>query len=211
MRIAIAIVYTPDWQELADVVLPNIREYAARHGYEVFVRIDPQPYNGFSKFTLLNYLFKVVKVDVVLSMDLDSNITNHNVTIESFLEDEKDFYICQDINTINAGVFITKNTKAAINLIDYVLLWEEHVECEQNGIEKYLHTNRLDDIVKISTGFNDYPLNRYYPSYGKWNYKEGDIVERQKNDWRPGRFIIHTPGLPIETRLSILKDAPIFK
>lgn len=217
-KIAICVVYTPtqDWLSLAQVVLPNLHEYCLRHGYNLFIRIDPIPYNGFSKFTLINYLFNTQGFDYVFSLDLDTLITNHNIKIEDFVDSNKSFYICRDLNGINCGAFILKAGKWSKAFLNFCLSFEGKVDCEQNAVDIYMG-NTIDDLnIKIlpHPSINSYKYDEYSPSYGKIGYKEGDVVlkpSHKQGNWEEGDFILHLPGQTIEKRIDIFKKTKIIK
>lgn len=217
-KIAVAVVYTPNWIPLAQVVLPNLYEYCQRHGYGLYVRVDPVPYNGFSKFTLINYLFKTQGVDFVLSLDLDTLITNHNIKIEDFISqsNNKSFYVCRDLNGINCGSFILKNNKWSKSFLSFCLSFEGKVDCEQNAVDIYMG-DIVDDLhIKIlqHPSINSYKYDEYYPSYGKIGFKNGDIIEKpthKEGNWEEGDFILHVPGQTVEKRIEVLKNTKIIK
>ena len=204
--------YTESWADMAAVSVPNMIAYAKKHGYNYSPNVIPEPYEAFDKINTCYDSFSLYDIDVILNKDLDTVITNFDIRVEDFLEDGKDFYICEDCNGINAGVFLIRKSLWSKQFLWYLMnkKGKEGMECEQNAIQAYMDEFPNDSKIKIlEQGFNDYPLNYYEPSYGKWGYKEGDIVEKPKNEWREDSFIIHTPGLPLEQRLSILKNTPV--
>lgn len=207
--------YTDSWLELAKVSLPNIVRYCIKHDYRWNIQRIKEPYDAFDKIRNIQKIFSDNSAHVVMSMDCDSIITNYNIKVESFLDDENDFYITKDCNAINAGVFIVKNTEWGNNFVNKVYDYEERYRqsgCEQNAIERYIGIFGEDKIKYLSyPSINSYPLNEYYPSYGRWGYKEGDVIEKPDNEWHEGDFILHAPGLPLEKRLSILKNTPIIR
>lgn len=220
MRIAVAVVYTPNWLPLAQLVLPNLFEYCGRHGYTLVTRIESVPYNGFSKFTLINNLFKVQKYDVVFSMDLDTLVTNHNIKIEGFL-DGGSFYICRDLNGINCGTFILCNTKWSRVFISSCLTREGKRDCEQNAVDEYMaicndafYYNDQNITILPHPSINSYPYDYYAPYWGKIGAKDGDVIPRpshEEGDWREHDFVCHVPGHTLEKRIEILNSLKIIK
>lgn len=218
MRICIAIVYTPDWNSLAEVVLPNATEYCRRHGYTLVTRIESVPYNGFSKFTLINNLFKVQKYDVVMSMDLDAMISNHRIRIEDFLEEGVSFYVCHDVNGLNCGSFIICNTKWSRVFISSCLTWEGKRDCEQNAVDEYMAIcndafYKNDDNIKIlpHPSINSYIYDYYGEGWGKIGGGLTAKPTHEEGDYREGDFILHLPGVSMQKRIETFKNIKITK
>src|SRR5690242_19869072 len=113
MRICISILYTKDWEELADIVIPNVEIYAAKHGYELVAKKYNQRFSGYEKLIHVKEL--LTECGAVWSLDLDTLITNHNIKIESFLHTHSGLFICKDVNGLNAGSFIFRNRQWSID------------------------------------------------------------------------------------------------
>lgn len=208
MRIEIQVLYTESWQPMADIVSPTAEAYCTKHGYKLTVKKYPEPYYptfGYNKFKEIDYSFNEGGVDVIMSMDLDALITNHNITIESFLDDNNDFYICEDVNGVNAGVFIIKRSQWAGRFIDYVLSMEGKLSmhCEQNAIENYLW-----EVSTYKTKIVKHPA---FNSYDYSLYEFPNIRKREQGHWHEGDFILHTPGAPMQLRIETLKNAKIVR
>src|SRR5438552_2281470 len=107
----VATTMSESWQELADIVIPNLRTYCKKHSYDLEVWTIPSKFE-FEKIKMLIELLKC-DIDAVFCLDLDTLITNHNIKVESFLDPDHDFYLTKDINTWNTGSVIVKNTKWA--------------------------------------------------------------------------------------------------
>src|ERR1700747_2549436 len=91
--------YYSNYQALADVVKPNMEAYCQKQGYQLACELLPadSPY-GFWKLEFIYWLFKYGNTDLIFCTDLDVLITNMNIKIESFIDDESDFYVTRDIN-----------------------------------------------------------------------------------------------------------------
>lgn len=207
--------YTPDWVPYADLVIPNMIEYCLRHNYDFhIIKSEKYPkYNGSVKILQLSYL-KLGDIGFVI--DIDACITNHLIKIEDFLDEEHDLYLTKDINGINTGVFILRKTDWACELLDYIdKQISSGVDCEQTAIQNWINEKGLDKIkILPHPAFNSYPIDFYYPSYGKIGYKEGDVVQRpghEEGAWQLGDFVLHVPALPLEQRIEIISKTPIIK
>lgn len=214
MNVHLLIHYTESWVNLVNLTLPEALEYCQRHNYKLqSSRCYYGNYNGFYKIWQLKKLFFG---DVGFVMDADSCITNHLIKVEDFLDKEHDLYLTKDINGINTGVFILRKTDWACGLLNYI---EQQilsgVDCEQNAIQNWINEKGLDKIkILPHPAFNSYPIDFYYPSYGKIGYKEGDVVQRpghEEGAWQLGDFVLHVPALPLEQRIEIISKTPIIK
>ncbi len=205
--ICLQLLYTQSWKSLALVTVPVLVNYCQQHDYAWNIQCITEPYDGFEKIRQVLKCFETKGCEVVGSFDCDSLITNTNIKVESILDADYDALFGKDINGLNCGIFFITKSEWSINFLKTLLRYkgQEGMECEQNAVHKYIEENGMDRI-KITDGFNDYPLELYAPSYGKWNYKDGDIVEKPINEWNDKSFIMHTPGLTYETRLFILKS-----
>lgn len=193
------------WRNLANLVVPIQIEYCNKHKYVHIQRTVPSEF----EFHKIKAVIEVLDegTDLVFCLDLDTLITNHNIKIESFLDAKHDFYITQDINEINVGAVIVKNTKWSNRLLEEIFLYG-NAENEQNALKPFMS----DPKVKIlpHPSINSYPYDEYAPTYGLIPGRkpllgiEGKPTHEQGN-WEQGDFIMHLPGLPMERRLEIFR------
>lgn len=197
--ICILILYSDSWKGLADIVLPNANEYAHKHGYYILFKSYPDVFSGYEKIRHINAIFKTLVVDAVWSLDLDTLITNHTKKIEDFIDNEHDYFICKDYNSINAGSFIIRKSEWSENFMQYVMEQEgkEKMYCEQNGIEAYMKEFPNDEKIKIlpHPSINSY-LYENYPDIPPQTHEQGEWIE--------GDFLLHLPGIGLEKRIEIM-------
>lgn len=208
MKIAIQILFTESWHPLSQIVLPNADEYCRAHSYQPHFVVYEEPYPsdfGFTKLTEARDLFEN-GVDVVVSMDLDTMITNHLIPIESFLERDKGAYFTFDVNGLNCGVFILVNSDWTKDFIDRTLerKGRPNIHCEQDAIADYLKEFPTSGKVKMCNhpSFNSY-LYEEYKEYGKPSHEDGQ--------WQLGDFVLHIPGVSMERRMRLLSKVQIIK
>lgn len=210
--------YTENFAALADITIANMGEYCYKHGYGLVYYIVPQyqKYTGADKLVLIKNELGIG--DIGLVVDADVMITNHNINIEEYIDNEHYFYICRDINSINSGTFLIKQSKWAEEFIWYISneLETTDIDCEQNAIECYMKEFPNDTKIKIlpHPSINSYPIDYYAPSYGKIGYADGEIVPKpthKKGAWQEGDFICHCPGLPLSQRIEIFKNIKVIK
>lgn len=207
MKIAILILYTTGWQELADIVVPNAELYCKKHGYflETAIFNDPMPSNfGFNKIMYISDMFELNEADVIWSLDMDTLITNHNFRVEDFITEQNNFWITKDVNGVNAGSFIARKSGWWKYFSKWILEYQQIANCEQDAIDLYYEEHNGKEIGILphpSINSYDYSL---YPEFP-------DIRKEEQGHWHPGNFLLHLPGVGMNKRLEILKHTSIVK
>ena len=208
MQTCIATMWDDGYQELADSVLPNLRYYAKTHNY----------YLSENKITLDNGKFSFKKIDIIqglldrfyciLWLDIDTMIMNHHTTIESFLDDNHDFYVCRDINLLNTGTFIIKNTAWSRDFIEFLLEYRKLHHDEQNLIDNF--QSGFDKYNKIKVlphpSINSYVYSEYGDNFGKINGEQKTKPTHEEGNWEKGDFLLHLPGIPPKRRIEIINQ-----
>lgn len=208
MRICVLMLYTEGWSDIANIVLPNAKEYCERHGYHLegimYRQNDFKLDFGYNKLLWIQCLFEKDLFDMIWSLDMDTLITNHNYRIEDFIKDE-DFYIAKDVNGINGGSFIIKKSNWSMSFLNELLdlRGKEGMHCEQDAMRAYFEKNGYENVKILP-----------HPSINSYKYElypEFDISEEIEGQWKAGNFVLHLPALSIEKRLQILKNTPVVK
>jgi hypothetical protein len=204
MAAALLTTYFPNYQSLADIVLPNLSGYCQKHGYKFLAPVGKEKGDayGFQKMKFLLDFLNKKEADVVLCTDLDILITNYTKKFEDFAG-EGDLFITKDVNGINAGSFIVKNTERGRRLISDILSHNGREDNEQKAIQQHF-SHELTILPHPS-------INSYmYECYGApcWGYQSGhrERPTHEEGDWKPGDFLLHLPGLQMERRIKILTD-----
>jgi hypothetical protein len=194
MTYAIYIFYTPSWQPLADIVLPRVKRYCAKHDY--IIEIWCMEVGGVCGFDKMQVLSHCMDDDFIWVLDLDTLITNPAIPFHSFTDNEHDIFITNDVHGINAGSWIVRNTDASCKFIRTVIENFDAPE-EQTVMKRYL------DMVKVK--YLPHPsINSY-----KYELYEGDEykgITHEGGQWQPGDLLFHMPGLSLEKRIEILKE-----
>jgi len=205
MRINILTHYTPSWKEIAAITVPVLERYCKRHGYklDVYECNSYQLYTGKEK--ILQALHNIDDGDIGLVIDADCLITNHNLSLHNFIDNDHDFYITKHVGNINAGVFIVRKTEWLKKFLNYTLseIGKEGVHCEQDGFAKWQKEHPHDKKIKIVNhpAFNSLKYE-LYPEHG--------IQEEENGQWIEGKsFILHLPGVSMQRRVEILKNTTI--
>lgn len=203
MRTTVLTTISDSWKELGDTVLPVMAAYCKKQVYSFEVRTIPSTFEFHKIHAVLDVLAS--GEDLVFCLDSDILITNHTRMVEEFIDSEHDLFITQDINEINIGSFIVKNTFWARGLLCYVAECSD-AENEQNGFKPHMENPEVKILPHPS--INSYPYDEYAPTYGLIPGRSpllgitGRPTHEQGN-WEPGDFIAHLPGLPLQRRIEI--------
>ena len=205
MRTAVVSLYHQNYQSLHDLVLPNWREYTARHGYGLYVHCGEMG-PGAIGFQKMRYVYDLMfvrrEVDLALVVDLDLIFTNLTRRVEEFTDFSADYFVTKDTNGINNGSFIIRASAASHWLLSHMIEAHKTLTNEQDVLkinEPGLLQQRLITIVP-HPAFNslEYAL---YPEWG-----DPSVIPGQ---WQCGHFILHMPGCSLAQRLEMLGSAEI--
>lgn len=201
MRICIQMLYTQGWLELAKVTTPNIVNYCRKHGYTWNIQCIKEPYDAFEKIRQIQSIFENNEADAVWSLDCDAIITNYTKKVEDYLNEEDYFYVCKDYNGINCGSFIVVKSEWSIRLLEKMIWYSKYddIHCEQDALQRYIKIRGCENIKKLP-----------HPSINSYLYKlypEIPMQTEEQGQWANGKsFILHLPGVGMDTRISIMKD-----
>lgn len=204
MRICIQCLYTKSWLDIAKITVPNITAYCQKKGYSWNIQCIDEPYDAFEKIRQIQGLFERDEADVVMSMDCDTIITNYNRRIEDFIEDGKEFYITNDYNGVNTGIFLCVKSNRQKVFLEFLYSCKSFPEvyCEQNAIEKWLSLYPNDAQMKTLP----------HPSINSHEYSLYENIPAQSHEqgqWEYGDFILHLPGIGMEQRKQILSNTKV--
>lgn len=196
----IATLHDSNYSELAEITLPNKTLYCEKHGYNLISKTNN--WNdipiGYEKFFLIKEIFeKNPYCKWVFFSECDTLITNMDITLENIIKDEpNDIVLTSDFNGINVGSFFIKNSPIGIKFLDVI---KENVGKFSNELEF------IDSVYKQPEWQN---LISVYPSkvFNAYNYHFYNRDPREDGNWLPGYFMIHTPSLPVNTRIDIVKE-----
>ena len=205
MKILVLTQYAENYNELADVTVPVLKKYCERHGYDLCVHKIEMPYH-YKKHYVIE---KLNNYDLVFYIDIDAMVTNHKIKIESFLNEEKDFYITKDLNELNGGVFMLTLSEWGKVFNSEVLSNIPYFENEQNYYNSVYENHSWKDKISVlpQSAFNSYPYQYYGERFGKISGDKPVLKpSHEQGDWKIGDFVIHVPGLELSIRESILSE-----
>lgn len=211
VRVAVTTFYTNSYEPLADITTEILKKYCKKHQYYLEVNILEDSEGFHFKKTKFARELLTGEFDVVVAIENDILITNHTYKIEDWVDDEHDFYCTKDVNNVNTGIFIVKNTEWSKRMLDSVNYMEVFYGDEQNYFES--HTN---DKIKYCEHpcFNSIAYEEYAPSYGYIHWEQYNPRKEKPTHemgcWEIGDFALHLPGMTFQKRLDIfnkhLKD-----
>lgn len=202
--------FTPDYAPMHNLTAGVKDAYCARHGYRHIVRLTPygDP-NRYYAYARLHYLRDLLfgdlpegrGLEVVAVLNGHAQVMTHSITVESFLEDGKDFYIAADVNGLNAGVFIVRKSEWLKQWLDFLLSVEAqystHQWFEQRAMQENWERPEFKDHVKI---VDQYKLQGYLWEHYNW-------ATTTPGQFRKGEsWALHVPGKStrVGTHLSLL-------
>jgi hypothetical protein len=188
--------YSPELAELADIVEPNHRRYAIRHGYDFYIHHNIWPEWDLSRFRILRDLLGVM--DLILMIDIDAVIMRSDIRFESFISDEYDQVIAEERIggcTINGGVMIFRKAQSSIDLLNW---WidnhDEHKKVPLRG-QQYL-AERLwkhDTTLLRMKVVDPHPFHSCPQLLTGSTYQEGD-------------FVVHFMGADLVNKIRLAKE-----
>jgi len=193
MKICILTIHSNEYKNLANITLPNKKEYCDKHGYDLIF------YENFNHPQIDKTLFiydTILKYDVVFWLGADTLITNFNFKIEEFINN-KPIIIVEDINGINADSIIFKKTDKVLEFIEKwykmpIIDWEG----EQGNFRRLSLESDYSDHIEI---VEQKKINAYdYTLYGKTYEGRYNI----NMCWAENDFILHLPGLNNNIRIE---------
>lgn len=204
MKVVCCTYYSPSYKALADISLPNLSEYCAKHGYYMWVENIENDKWEYVKHDIFKKLFEE-GFDLIWYKDVDSIITNMTIPITNFIDDSHDFFITKDFNELNGGSVIIKNTEGGRWVNNMVLANRSKYENEQNVYNANMDMMLIGGFIKI---LPQQTINAY--QYELYPECKSYVGREDLGDWVEGKsFVLHTPGLGIEKRIEVLKNANI--
>lgn len=197
--------YSPSYDEVATINLPPREAYCVRHGYRHIVQRGPFHDAGLyyaidRLYLLLDLMGRADSTKFYWVVNVPTVLTNHTIKLESFVDDEHDFYIHRDVNALNAGSFIVRNSEWGRKWIAFLIehtKTHDHVWRENKSIIDNAETDAWKDKVKVSE----------HPGYNSYSYDRGYSMSPDTvGQWKPGHFVLALPGMDLDKRLGFLRS-----
>jgi hypothetical protein len=206
---AIASFNDAKFQPLADITDAVKKEYCERHGYSYHVKTDVAftPDIGFEKIRMVLDIFaKNPDIEWLLFCESDAMVTNFNIKIEDRIDNRYHFIVATDINDINAGVFLARNSQQGRKYLNFILnerpKYKGNWQAEQGVIQDSYpqHRNIVRVVPQRVMNSFQYPYYRYGDHRDRPPHRDimGNLGTWEKGDW-----IIHWPGMDLNSRIQL--------
>lgn len=204
--IVVCTAHSPNYQEMADVTLPTVERYCKRHGYNLFYDGLRDPREGDAmKITLFKGLYETGQFtgdDWFMWIDTDALVMNGGFSVAEMLSLSQVHYVVgYDFNGMNTGVWFARFTSHAHHFlsvaqnVSIAMGWADQVGLIQTALSPPFNTWVA---LVPAKAFNAYP----YELYGWDHYAHKNEI----NNYEPGDFILHLPGIEYERRLELLRE-----
>ena len=185
--IGVCCLATDEIADVRTVTRPNLEAYCQRHGYPLHYHTDAGTYRPASWGKILIAQRHLAGHDWLWIIDADAVVTGPERRLEEITDGATgDLLLCEDHNGINTGSFLIRYCDWSVDFLRRV--WEttephDHPWWEQWAVMRLLENP--DDMRHVHVvpkrRLNSYP-----------------------NDWQPGDFCLHTPG--VADRVRVLSD-----
>lgn len=211
MKISLYTLFFDNYRDLANVVAPNWTEYAQRHGYDLRMYCGEYPGAesrsiGFQKIQFVyDQMFGSnadSPPDVAWVLDLDIIVTNFNVRVEDFLDDQHDYFVTTGVHGLCNGSFIIKRNDRAKAVLEYMLANQYNHENEQDTLKFHLDDPALKGRLRLFPYYSFCSL-----MFGL--YPERSHLTQFEKPWQCGDFVLHLAALSQERRIEIFESSII--
>ena len=232
-KIGVLVMYNEPYEEMASVTVDqNIEGYCELNGYRLIKKKIDNPKNGrapqWQKITESIDILEESDLDWIFFIDLDCLIMNQTIKLESIIDENYSVVMPSHgmeavdnpmeknefgENNIITSAFFVKNDDVGKNILKRV--WECNGAAFDEKFDEFDHEGRqfriaLSDpeIKKHVKIVEEKKLNRF------WHMKNPFMVLQNPGiselTWRPGDFIAHVTGYPLEERVHILRNLNVF-
>jgi SAM-dependent methyltransferase len=197
-HIGVVACWDANMRELAAVTVPNHREYCQRWGLE-YLGEEREPGDRHAAWLHFQLLREALpRFDWVVCLDLDLIFLNHTISLETYLDPDADFITTYDVNGLNCGVMLVRNTEWARSFLRR--LWEAgprfngHPSSEQTALTYLLYKEpKKRWKVLPQKGLNSFLYGEYpWLDYPEGNYSSGDLI-------------LHMPARPNPRRIEVFQ------
>lgn len=199
--ITILTAYDDNFKDIIEINLPILQQYCTKNNYTLIVKkiINFEKPASWFKISAILEEFHKPNCKYVLWLDADTLILQQDFKLEAIIKPDKYFYISQDINGINCGVFMMSNVdiikQFLSNVNNLCNKYLNHIWWEQAAIIELIESNAYD-INKYIEYIPQNILNAYDNNYTQTN-NDGYVNENS--------FILHLPSINNVKRYEIIK------
>lgn len=203
-EICIVTLYTKNIESYSKLTEKINRKYAEDNNYSFIVFKERFADDRAPQWDKLKAIEKCLEMGYKYVFWIDSDAYfNKNIRLESFLENDKEFYICDDLKNsggnclINTGTMLIKNTNYMKSII------KKWWECDNKTylFTPYYEQKILDNMIKENL-FNIQEKIKIYPDYA-FNCYFNDVYDKNS---REQLFVVHMMATSEDKRIEIAKE-----
>ena len=193
-----------EYQEQVALGTQSKRDYCQKQGYDFIYceeTLDASRHPAWSKILLALTALQNPSYKWVVWIDADTLIMNYDIRLEDIIDEQYNFLITADHNSISSGVFFIRNCDWSIQLLKNAYqrtgLPDEWRYYEQPAIiQELLEQNAIGEQAKICP-------QRQFNSYNHYEHKYMPDVT-----YHHGDFLIHFAGTNYRTNGNL---KPLFE
>lgn len=199
--ITILTAYDNNFKDIAELNIPIIKQYCKLHNYifahKSIINFDKHP-AWFKPIAICDELKN--NSNYILWLDIDTLILKQDFILEDICKSDKQIYISKDINGINSGVMLIKNSEYMRKFFEEVSnlysSFKDHIWWEQAAIIHLIKNNYIDIENNI-----EYIPQKIFNAYDK-NLVNTNDDGYVCND----SFILHLPSINNKKRHETIKQ-----
>lgn len=202
-RLCICMLYTPNISEYASLTERINRAYAKKHGYDFVLFNERMADDRAAQWDKVKAVQRCLAMGYrhVFWIDADAYVNKHEVPLESFMDDDHELFICDDLPNsqgysncwVNTGTMVFKNTPFTRGFVDR--WWNTRTPEYMYG--KYHEQTVLDTILKNDPSV----MSRVKIHPAKAFNSLGHDIYKKENDWNR-TFVVHMMSTTTEFRVE---------
>ena len=209
-KIALVSVYDSNYKYLYNITHNNKTEYCKKHEYDcIFYNMENKSSNkhvAYNKF--LAVLDCLPFYDWVFYNDIDSLIMNQEIRLEDFIDENYDLFVTYDINSLNNGQFLVRNTPRVINFLSRS--WVDNSRSGEGGWSDQISfsANLATDgkLLSRTKILDQSSFNSYIPMNMMFTDGTNAPAFKYPKPYKNGDFILHFVGMNREDRINSMTE-----
>ncbi len=190
----------PEFNTIRDLVLPQREAYCKRHGYQHWhhhgTNYDGDSYYAIQRLVYVHDRLSCDRAEVVWILNLAAVITNTAIEMPI----SEGVCITRDPNGLNAGSMIFHKSDHLLEWLECIIdaaLETKHPWYEQHIIQETENSPLWSDLYHVLS----------HPSINQRRNSEHGWPDDDPQNWKPGDFVIHFPGIPLLKRIELVRWA----